>query len=80
MDQIQPQYIFESPDGKTIYRRTMGNPHRELHLELQEAISMREKLQEDQLWQQIRNTAEKNKQLARMLDEVKVYYRLISEN
>jgi len=41
---------------------------------------MREKLQEDQLWQQIRNTAEKNKQLARMLDEVKVYYRLISEN
>ena len=80
MDQIQPQYIYESPDGKTIYRRTHGNPHRELWVESEDAISMRNLVKEDQLWQKIRNTAEKNPQLASMLDQVKIYYRLISEN
>jgi hypothetical protein len=81
MAQIQPPYIYESPDGgKTIYRRTMGNAHREKHFESADVIASHERNRQDQLWRQIRLAASQNTQLSKMLDEVIIYYRLISES
>lgn len=74
----KPTYIFESPDGgKTIYRRTTGNPHRELWYESDDVVRMKDELREDQEWQQIRQAARKDPELARMLDQVKMYWMLI---
>lgn len=80
MDQTTPQYTYESPDGgKTVYRRTIGNPHRELHWEDPIKIANRQLLHENQLWHNIRKAADTNAELANMLEQVKIYYRLISE-
>ena len=68
-------YVFESPDnGKTIYRRTQGNAHRELWYEAPELVSMREQLKQDQEWHEIRVAATKDPVLARMLEEAKMYW------
>ena len=73
----KPTYIFESPDGgKTIYRRTQGNAHRELWYESDDLISMREQFNEDQEWQQIRRAALKDPELARMLERIRMYWLL----
>jgi hypothetical protein len=68
-------YVFESPDGgKTIYRRTTGNPHRELYYEADEVVSMRAQILEDQEWHQIRQAAKTDAELAHMLDQAKMYW------
>lgn len=77
----QSKWIYESPDGgKTIYRRTLGNAHRELHYENPVAIATRELAEENQLWHNIRVAAMSHEPLANMLDQVKTYYHLINEN
>jgi hypothetical protein len=71
----KPTYVFESPDGgKTIYRRTTGNAHRELWYEADEVVSLRREVTEDQEWHQIRQAAKKDPTLAHMLEEVKMYW------
>ncbi len=78
---MNKSHVFESPDGgKTIYRRTTGNAHRELIFEHEDIKRMRDQLQEDQLWQTIRAAASSDSELARMLENVKVYYYLKREN
>ena len=73
----KPTYIFESPDGgKTIYRRTTGNAHRELWYESDEVVSMRREVTEDQEWHQIRQAAKNNPMLAKMLEQVRMYWML----
>ena len=77
----KPTYIFESPDGgKTIYRRTTGNAHRELWYESNDLIRMKDDFREDQEWQQIRRAAKDDPELARMLQQVKMYWILKREN
>lgn len=77
----KPTYIFESPDGgKTIYRRTTGNAHRELWYESNDLIRMKDDFREDQEWQQIRKAAKDDPELARMLQQVKMYWILKREN
>jgi hypothetical protein len=71
----KPNYIFESPDGgKTIYRRTSGNPHRELHYELDEIVTLRDEVKETQLWHDIRQAARNDPALGEMLDKIKMYW------
>ena len=71
----KPNYIFESPDGgKTIYRRTSGNPHRELHYESDEIVTLRDEVKETQLWHEIRQAACKRPELAKLLEEIKILY------
>ena len=71
----KPSYIFESPDGgKTIYRRTSGNPHRELHCESDEIVTMRNEVKETQLWHDIRQAACNDPVLGEMLDKIKMYW------
>jgi len=78
---VNKSHVFESPDGgKTIYRRTMGNAHRELIFEADEVKTLRNRVRDDQVWQEIRHAAESDAQLARMLEDVKVYYFLKREN
>jgi len=77
----QPNFIYESPDGgKTIYRRTQGNPHRELHYENPSVRAERELQEDNQLWHNIRVAALYNDQLASMLEQVKIYYHLVNED
>lgn len=81
MEMTQPKFIYESPDsGKTVYRRSIGNPHRELLSEDPAVGANRALMQENQLWHNIRQEALSNPELARMLEQVVIYYRLISEN
>lgn len=76
-----PNLIYESPDGgKTIYRRTLGNPTRELHYEDPTVAATKLLQQENQLWHNIRVAAMNHTQLADMLEQVKVYYHLINED
>jgi hypothetical protein len=71
----KPNYIFESPDGgKTIYRRSSGNPHRELHYESDEIVTLRDEVKETQLWHDIRQAARNDPALAEMLDKIKMYW------
>lgn len=72
---MKPSYIFESPDGgDTIYRREHGKPERELWYQSQKITNMRDQFKEDQLWQQIRQAALTDEGLARLLEQVKMYY------
>ena len=77
----QPNFIYESPDGgKTVYRRQVGNPVRELHYQ-DPAVRAERELQEDnQLWHNIRVAALYNDSLAEMLEQIKVYYYLSNES
>lgn len=73
----KPTYIFESPDGgKTIYRRTHGNAHRELWYESDEIVTTRDELRDTQLWHEIRQAARDNPELAHMLEQIKMYWLL----
>lgn len=81
METTQPKFIYESPDGgHTVYRRTIGNPHRELHSEGPAAQANRALAAENQLWHNIRHAALSNPELAHLLEQVVIYYRLTSEN
>jgi len=74
MEQQLP-WIYESPDGgNTIYRRRIGDSHKELHYATPEAQTMRELLKEDQLWVEIRKHALNDPELAEQLDRIKAFY------
>lgn len=76
-----PSYIYESPDGgQTVYRRTIGNPHRELHHQDPSIRAAQEMREENQLWHNIRVAAMHNDQLAQLLEQAKIYYHLINED
>lgn len=77
VNKITEAVIYESPDGgKTVYVRKPGETHRELHWESPEVKTLRQQVQEDQMWQEIRRMAETNPTLKRALDEVIMIYNL----
>lgn len=66
-------YIYESPDhGDTLYRRKAGSNQRELVKE----GPLRQKMLRSQLWRDIFESAESDPALARMIDNVEIYYHL----
>jgi hypothetical protein len=69
------KYIFESPDGgETIYRRELGEQHRELVQGDPEQV-----LQESQKlyrWRNILRLSDCDPELKELIDRVEVYYRL----
>lgn len=69
--------IYESPDGgETIYIREQGSETRRLHSESPRAIDLKEQIQEDKLWGNIRRAAKTNPTLKRALDEAVLIYNL----
>jgi len=77
VSKITEAVIYETPDGgETIYVRGRGETHRELHRESATALSIKEKLKEDQLWNNIRRAAETNATLKQALEEAIMIYQL----
>jgi hypothetical protein len=73
--------IYESPDkGHTVYARVSGETHRTKISESQEAKTLRQNVQDSQLWYDIRRAAETNPVLKDMLEQVCVYYRLTEKS
>jgi hypothetical protein len=74
---ITEAVIYESPDGgETVYVREFGGSQRQLHSESPRAISLREQLQEDKLWGEIRRAAKTNPALQHALNEAVLIYTL----
>lgn len=68
------KYIFESPDGgETVYRRELGEQHRELIKEPADKLREASRLYK---WRHIFRTAEEDLELQELIDRVEVYYRL----
>lgn len=66
-------YVYESTDrGDTVYRRRAGTNQRELVRE----GPLRQKMLRSQLWRDIFDSAESDPALARMIDNVEIYYHL----
>lgn len=74
---ITEAVIYESPDGgETVYVREFGGEQKQLHVQSPRAISIRDQLQEDKLWGDIRRTAKTNPALKQALDEAILIYTL----
>lgn len=74
---ITEAVIYESPDGgETVYVREFGGTQRQLHVESPRAVSIRDQLQEDKLWGDIRRKAKTNPALKHALDEAILIYTL----
>ena len=69
-------YIYEAPDGETIYRREPGNPTRELHHVSDKQKNLQQELQHGKLWGNIHRAAKTDTVLQEMLDQIEVYYTL----
>ena len=77
VNKITEAVIYESPDGgETVYVREHGSTQRQLHSESVRAIDIREQVQEDQLWGQIRLAAKTNPALQNAIEQVKLIYHL----
>jgi hypothetical protein len=77
VNKITEATIYESPDGgETVYVREFGGTQRQLHVESPRAISIRDQLQEDKLWGDIRRAAKTNPTLKQALDEAVLIYTL----
>lgn len=77
VSKITEATIYESPDGgKTVYVRKPGETQRQLHWESDEVKTLRQQVAEDQLWQDIRKTAQTNATLKQALDEAVMIYNL----
>ena len=77
VNKITEAVIYESPDGgETVYVREHGSTQRQLHSESARAIDIREQVQEDQLWGQIRRAAKTNPALQNAIEQVKLIYHL----
>ena len=77
VNKITEAVIYESPDGgETVYVREFGGTQRQLHSESPRAVSLREQLEEDKLWGNIRRAAKTNPTLQRALDEAILIYNL----
>jgi hypothetical protein len=70
--------IFESPDGgKTVYKRLPGTRQRELYSDMtSDGRSLREQLQENRMWDQIRRMSRTDEGLRDLLERAIVYYNL----
>jgi hypothetical protein len=69
--------IFESPDGgKTVYVRPFGSSDRILYSESDEVRTMREQLQERELWNCILQESRTNESLKTALDRAIMIYHL----
>ena len=70
--------IFESPDGgKTVYRRLPGTSQRELYSDMtSDGRSLREQVQENQMWDQIRRMSRTDEGLRDLLERAIVYNNL----
>ena len=74
---ITEAVIYESPDGgETVYVRECGGTQRQLHVESPRAVSLREQIEEDKLWGEIRRKAKTNPTLQRALEEAILIYTL----
>lgn len=74
---MDERYIYESPDGgHTIYRRKMNQPAetREMIQETMESHHVR--VQKQQLWLDIMQTARTDTELQDLLERAEVYYKL----
>ena len=77
VSKITEAVIYESPDGgQTVYVRNPGESTRQLHSESQEVKTLRQQVQDDQLWHNIRKEAQTNPTLKRALDEAIMIYNL----
>lgn len=77
VNKITEAVIYESPDGgETVYVREFGGTQRQLHSESPRAVSLREQLEEDKLWGNIRRAAKTNPALKHALDEAILIYTL----
>ena len=73
--------IYESPDrGETVYVRNMGSHDRELHSVSSKQTDIINRIQEDQLWNQIRILARTHPALQAELDRVIMFYNLIKDD
>jgi hypothetical protein len=73
--------IYESPDrGETVYVRNMGSTDRELHSVSSKQTDIINRMQEDQLWNQIRILARTHPALQAELDRVIMFYNLIKDD
>lgn len=69
-------YIYESPDGETIYRREPGNPTRELYHVSDKQKNLHAELKHSQLWGNIHRAAQTDLVLKQMLKQIEVYHAL----
>jgi hypothetical protein len=75
VSKITEAVIYETPDGsETIYIREPGGAIS--HVENPRAINIRDQLQEDKLWGNIRRAAKTNPALKHALDEAILIYTL----
>jgi hypothetical protein len=73
--------IYESPDGgQTVYVRDEGTVDRSLHVESEKKRSLRDDIQESQLWGNIRRRAKTHPGLQDELDRVIMFYLLLEQN
>ena len=69
--------VYESPDGgRTVYKREIGSPGREL---IKEDKALHNELMELQLWGEIRQAAKTNPTIQEALERAKVAYYLSNE-
>jgi hypothetical protein len=69
--------IYESPDGgETIYVRESGSSVRQLYKVSSKITEMKQQLQEEELWRNIRLAAKTNAALEEILAQAKIIYHL----
>ena len=72
MNTQSDHWIYESPDGNTVYRRRSGERDRELVHE----GPLQKQLRRSQLWREIFEVADTDPALADMIEQVEMYHRL----
>lgn len=78
VNKITEAVIYETPDGgQTVYVRKPGEAQRQLHSESDDVKTLRQKVQEEQMWCDIRRAAKDNPTLQRALDEAVMIYNLV---
>ena len=70
-------YTYESPDGgDTVYKRKIGQSHRELHSISEEKRKWDQRLEEEMLWVKIAQAGRTNPALQAALDQAQIIYEL----
>ena len=76
-NKITEAIIYESPDGgETVYVRESGSAMRQLYSESSQVKSIRSRIQEDQLWHEIRLAAKTNSAINDILEQAIILYKL----
>lgn len=69
--------IFESPDGgRTVYARSPGSQHRELHSRDPELQRELEELESQKRWVDIFQARADNQELNRLCEQIEILYEL----